>query len=420
MFTGLDGYDVAILLLGVAALGAALLPRLIRDHPISFPILYLGAGVVVFALPIGIGPWHPLEHGEVAERLTELGVIVALMGVGLKIERPFGWRSWPETWRLLAVTMPVTIALAALLGYWAMGLAPASAMLLGAVIAPTDPVLAADVQSGAPGSEEEEGVVRFSLTSEAGLNDGLAFPFTNAAVAMAVAGASPGDWILEWLAVAVVWKIAVGVAAGWLVGKALAFLVFEVTTGETPHARMAEGLLALAAALVSYGLTEIAQGYGFIAVFVTALAIRQWEREHEYHRELHDFAEQTERLFMAAILVLLGGALVAGLLAPLTWPMAAVGVLLVFGVRPLAGLLGFVGHRGVDGFERATIAFFGIRGIGSLYYLAHGLEAADFPREAEVWALVGFVVVLSVVVHGLTAKPVVDRLDRRRSAPEPG
>lgn len=424
-FVALDGYDVGLLLVGLAALGAAVLPRLLSERTVSFPLVYLAAGVVAFSLPIGIGPWHPLAEGEVTERLTELGVIIALMGVGLKIDRPFGWRAWSETWRLIAITMPLTIAMAGLLGYWAVGLAPATAMLLGAVIAPTDPVLAADVQSGDPdvGDEPEdddaelgEDEVRFALTSEAGVNDGLAFPFTNAAIAMTVAGAAPRNWIVEWFAVAFVGKILIGLVAGWLVGKALAFLVFEVTAGETSLARMTEGLIALAATLVSYGLTELAQGYGFIAVFVTAVTIREFERSHDFHREVHHFVEQAERFLMAVIVFLLGGAIVAGLFDPITWEMIVVAVLVVFVVRPAFGTLGLVGHRNTGRLERGTIAFFGIRGIGSLYYLSHGLEEASFAQDAEVWALVGLIVVISIVVHGLSATPWMDRLDERRAA----
>jgi sodium/hydrogen antiporter len=420
-FLELDGYDVGLMLVGVAALGAAVLPRLLSERPVSFPILYLAAGILAFSLPIGIGPWHPLEEKEVTERITELGVIIALMGVGLKIDRPFGWRAWSETWRLLAVTMPLTIAMAGLLGWWAVGLAPATAMLLGAVIAPTDPVLAADVQSGEPvvgedAQEVDEGEVRFALTSEAGLNDGLAFPFTNAAIAMAVAGASPHHWFVEWFAVALVGKVVIGVVVGWAFGKALAFLVFDVTAGDSTLAKMSEGLVALAATLFSYGLTELAQGYGFIAVFVTALSIREYERTHEFHHELHHFAEQSERLIMAVILFLLGGAIVAGLFAPLTWEMILVAIALLFLVRPALGIIGLLGHTRTDRLERGTIAFFGIRGIGSLYYLAHGVESASFEQEAEIWALVGLVVTISIVVHGLAATPWMAHLEQREQA----
>ena len=267
------------------------------------------------------------------------------------------------------------------------------------MLAPTDPVLASDVQVGPP-HEPEEDEVRFSLTSEAGLNDGLAFPFVNLAVAMALHGAAPGSpWTLEWLAVDVAWKIAAGLVVGLLVGQGLGLLIFHYVE----HPRLPEAgdnLVALGIPLLAYGLTELAHGYGFLAVFVAALALRRWERSHHYRGRLHEFAEQIERLLMMILLVLFGGAVAGGLLEPLTWPAALVGLACLLLVRPFAGLVGLAGsgHR-LD--ERAAISFFGIRGIGSFYYLAYAYNTAEFGAEAEfLFAVVGFVVLASIVLHG--------------------
>jgi NhaP-type Na+/H+ or K+/H+ antiporter len=173
-----DLLDLTYAVFGVGALLAALLPRLLADRPLSMPMVFLGLGAALFALPLGLPDPDPLAHPGVAERLTEVGVIIALMGAGLKLDRGLGWRAWSSTWRLLAIAMPLTIAGTALLGWWWVGLAPAAAVLLGAALAPTDPVLASDVQVGEPSAEENaEDEVRFALTSEAGLNDALAFPF---------------------------------------------------------------------------------------------------------------------------------------------------------------------------------------------------------------------------------------------------
>jgi NhaP-type Na+/H+ or K+/H+ antiporter len=223
-----DLIDLCYAVLGLAALLAGLLPRLLASRPLSMPIVFLGLGMALFALPLGLPDPNPLRHPHLTERLTEIGVIVALMGAGLKLDRRLGWRSWSTTWRLLAIAMPLTIAGTALLGWWWVGLAPAAAMLLGSALAPTDPVLASDVQVGEPGGHEEgEDVVRFSLTSEAGLNDALAFPFVYAAIAMAAQGANPAAWIGEWLAVDVVYKVVVGIAVGALVGRMLGWLFFR-------------------------------------------------------------------------------------------------------------------------------------------------------------------------------------------------
>jgi NhaP-type Na+/H+ or K+/H+ antiporter len=409
-----DSPSLVFALAGLAALGGALLPRLIGHLPASPPMVFLALGFVVFALPFGLDPVEPLDHGRVTEHLTEVGVIVALMGAGLKIDRPLGWRSWRPTVRLLAVTMPLTILLTALLGWWAVGLAPAAALLLGAVLAPTDPVLASDVQVGPPGGRpDEEDDLRFSLTSEAGLNDALAFPFTNAAVAMALAGTHVQVWLAEWLAIDVLYKLAVGLVGGVLVGKLLGLIAFR-TPENVRLASRGEGFVALAGTFLAYGLTEVAGGYGFLAVFVAAVALRRAEHDHAYHQTLHSFAEQTEQLLMIALVVLLGGAVAGGVLDPLTWPAALVGLTVLFVVRPLTALVGLLG-TGTRWGERGAIAFFGIRGIGSLYYLAYALNSATFPRADLLWALVAFTVVVSIVVHGTTATAVTRRLDARRT-----
>lgn len=425
-------YYTVLIVIGLAVLGAAVLPRLLSDKPASFPLIYIGAGVVVFVLPLGLAPPNPLEYPKLTERLTELVVIIALTGAGLKLDRPFGLRAWGITWRLLGVAMPLTILLTALLGWQFLGVHIATAVLMGAVIAPTDPVLAADVQTGPPSEgtdeevdpEEQEGTIRFGLTSEAGLNDGLAFPFTNLAIAMAASvGASSLDWLWEWALVDVGYKIVTGVVVGYLIGKVLAKLVFG-RYGTTQLAEVMAGAEALAATLLSYGITEQVHGYGFIAVFVTALVLRHHEWDHPYYEKLHEFAVVVERLLTAAVLVLFGGAIAGGLLDPLTLRTILVGLVVVFVVRPLTGLISLVGFP-ASWSERAVISGFGIRGIGSFYYLAFALHEASFQQMElliaanEVWALVAFIVITSSVVHGVTATPIMNKLDRMRTERRP-
>jgi NhaP-type Na+/H+ or K+/H+ antiporter len=424
--TLLQSYDLLLVIAGLAVLASAVLPRLLSDKPLSPPMVLLGLGFVAFALPLGLEAPDPLEHGMLTERLTELAVIIALMGAGLKLDRPPGWRAWMATWRLLAITMPLTIVAAAVLGWGLAGFVPAAAMLLGAVLAPTDPVLATEVQVGAPGEGYEEGEadkhdpagaeveVRFSLTSEAGLNDGLAFPFTSAAIAMAMAGPAPGNWIGSWLLVDVAYKLGVafvlGLVLGWLMARTILSL-----PAKTELAKAITGMSALAATLIVYGTTEYAGGYGFVAVFIAACAIRNYERDHEYHESLHVFTEQAEMLLTAGIVLALGGAIAGGLLAPLTWSLALVGLLLVFVVRPAAGAIGLLGFGDATWSERAAISFFGIRGVGSLYYLSYAINEEEFPGKETLWALVAFVIVLSIIVHGIAGAPVMGVLDRRRA-----
>jgi len=402
--------DLVFALIGVGALLAGILPRVLDRRPLSLPIAFLALGMVVFALPLGLPDVDPLKHPKLTEHLTEIGVIVALMGAGLKIDRPLSRRGWTSTWRLLAIAMPVTIAATALLGWWWAGLVPASALLLGATLAPTDPVLASDVQVGEPTDEEDsEDEVRFALTSEAGLNDGLAFPFVYAAIGMAtVAGLG---WVGEWVWQDVLYKGVVGVVGGLVIGKLLGKLFFRARQEALQLARHSEGFLALAATFLAYGLVEVAGGYGFVAVFVAARGIRSAERSHDYHQVLHDFAEQTERLLTVMLLLLFGGAVVTGLLAPLTWPAALAGLTLVLVIRPLIGFLSLRGAPGRTA-EHWVIGAFGIRGIGSFYYLSYALTHAAFPGVDLLWATVGFVVLSSVVMHGIASTPVMELLDR--------
>jgi NhaP-type Na+/H+ or K+/H+ antiporter len=407
-----DSYILTLAFVGAAILGAAVLPLLLAGRPLSFPIVYVALGMAVFALPLRLPTADPLAEGDVVERMTELAVIVSLMGAGLKIDRTIGWASWRTPRRLLVLAMPLTITGVAILGWWAAGLAPAAALLLGAVLAPTDPVLAADVQVGPPGGEAED-EVRFGLTSEAGLNDGLAFPFTNAAIAMAAAGsAGVGSWLGGWVLDDVLLKLGIGLTVGVAGGRAVGAVLFRLPTTRR-IAESTEGFVSLATTLLVYGVAELCHGYGFVAVFVAAYVLRHHERDHEYHEVLHASSESIERLVSAALLVLLGGAVVDGALAPLTLRGAALGLAVVLLVRPIAGWLALL-RTTMPQSERWALAFFGIRGIGSVYYLAYALNEAEFADADQLWAIVAFVILVSVLVHGVSAAPLMKRVDARR------
>ena len=292
----------------------------------------------------------------------------------------------------------------------------ALALLLGASLAPTDPVLASDVQVGKPRSGEED-EVRFALTSEAGLNDGLAFPFVHLALAFGLAAGASGGWpglsvLGGWLLVDVLWRVCAGVGVGWLVGRGLGWLTFGRSRSKLSGTR--DGLVAIGATLVAYASAEICHGYGFLAVFVAALVLRDTERNHEYHEALHDFSEQMERLLMMLVLVLFGGAIATGLFASLTWTDCLAALVIVLLIRPLAGWISLIGS-GHPARERGLIAFFGIRGIGSFYYIAYGVNHGEFGSSERLWAITGLVVLVSVVVHGISATPAMRWLDRTRS-----
>ncbi|SFP34361.1 NhaP-type Na+/H+ or K+/H+ antiporter [Geodermatophilus dictyosporus] len=412
----LDPTGLAYAVAGLATLVAAVLPRLLAQRPLSLPIVFVAVGAVVFALVEALPTPDPIRHETVAVHLTEVVVIVSLMGAGLALDRPVGWRRWRTTWRLLGITMPLTVVAVALLGGWLLGLGAAAAVLLAAALAPTDPVLATEVQVGEPTDEADgEDEARFALTSEAGLNDGLAFPFTYAAIAIAAAGAAPGGWLAEWLAVDVLWRLAAGIAVGYAVGWVLRALFFSRPAEDVGLAERAEGFIALTGVSLAYGTAELAQGYGFVAVFVCACTVRAAERAHGRHRVLHAHVEQLERLLTVVLLVLIGGAVGRGILAGVSVAEVVLALAVLLVVRPVAGWLGL--SRGRTGHaERGVIASFGVRGIGSLYYLAYGLSEADVPGAEQLWRVTVLVVVGSVVLHGVTAGPVMRWLDRRREA----
>ncbi len=406
-FLASDHYIVLLLFLGLVFLSAAVLPRLLRNVLVSLPLVLIAFGALLGWPIMGRFVADPVVHGTWVERLAEMAVIISLMSAGLKLDRPIGLKRWSSTWRLLIITMPICIVVLVVGGHWLLGLPLAAAVLLGAVLAPTDPVLASDVQVGPPG-EGGEDEARFALTSEAGLNDGLAFPFVNLALVIAATGLA-GAGLGEWLLVDVLWKIGAGTLMGIAIGHFVAKLVFRFSGWDA----ISDGFVAIALTFVAYAATELVHGYGFLAVFAAAVMFRRNERNKVDHKELHDFSEQVERMLMSVLLILFGMALVHGLLDPLGWKGMVLGLFFLLVARPVAGWLGLSGTS-TPRKLRAVIAFYGIRGIGTFYYLAYGLNHAELPdgTAREVWAVAAWVVLLSVLLHGTTATFVMQRVDK--------
>jgi NhaP-type Na+/H+ or K+/H+ antiporter len=401
--------------LGVVVLLVSWAPKGLQRLPLSLAMVCVGLGAGIFSFDILSFNPDPRTWDTVTERLTELVVIISLMGAGLKLDRRVGWKGWQPTWRLLAIAMPLTIAATAWLGMAGLGFSLAMALLLGAAMAPTDPVLASDVQTGPPGSGEDN-EVRFNLTAEAGLNDALAFPFVNLAILVSMAGTAAwaGQGLGEWLAIDVGWKLLAGGVTGWAVGKAMGWLMFSVH--KRGLSRHADGLVAIGATFIAYAATEIVHGYGFLAVFVCALTIRASEREAEFHQQMHDFAEQIERLLMMLVLVLFGGALANGLLDALTWTDVGIGLAILFIVRPVFGYLSLVGSP-LPRRDKVMLAYLGIRGLGSVYYVAYALNHGEFGDSERLWAITGFIILTSIIVHGVTSTPLMTLIERLGGRP---
>ncbi|MEW4448692.1 cation:proton antiporter [Qipengyuania sp. JC766] len=408
-------------LFGLGMMLAVGLEKWLLRYWLSLPIAYVGVGYLVFSLPLGMPTFNPATDGFDAltlEYVTEFIVIVSLMAAGIAIDRPVSWTNWRQIWPLLAIAMPLTILAVALLGWWGLGLVPASAILLGAVLAPTDPVLARSVQVGPPG-ESQRHDVRFSLTTEAGLNDGLAFPFTHLAIAvLGMTALWPG--LIEWAALDLVWRIAAGCAVGYGVGRLGAWYVFEREADapiedveqERPRYSTSEGLIVLGTLLLAYGAAELVNGYGFLAVFVGAVTARQRENASRYHKISHHFIDQIEQIVLVAVLFGFGAMLAGGVLDALTLPAAAIAAALVFVIRPIGGLLA-ESLSGLPWQGKLAVAFLGVRGMGSIYYLAYGQTHGDFPQLALLWATVSFAILLSIVVHGIVSGPFIALVERR-------
>lgn len=410
-----EHYKLWLLAIGIVVLLVAWLPLLLKRLPLSLPIIFVAVGMALFAFtPLAIFSPLPVDAPLLIEKATEFIVIISLMGAGLKIGRPMTWANWRITTRLLAVVMPLTIIAIAASGYWIIGLPLASALLLGACLAPTDPVLASDVQIERPDGDDGD-EARFALTSEAGLNDALAFPFVYLAIAAATAGLSMNT-IGLWLWHDVVWRLVVGglmgASGGWLLGQ----IIYQLPN-DTRLSRTGDGFIALGATLAIYALTEFAHGYGFLAVFVAGLMLRRSADGDDFNSELHDFADETERLVMMVLLVLFGGMLTGGgLLESVGWDSVIVAALVLLVIRPVIGWLSLIDIKR-HALEKFVIAFFGIRGLGSVYYLAFALNHGDFKQMDVLWETVGLIVLGSVILHGLSVTPIMRHLNKKIGRP---
>ena len=405
----LEGHYFTILFgLGALILLVAWLPVVLKKLPLSLPIVCVTIGIVVFSFaPFSSLAPHPDKTPALVERAAELIVIVSLMGGGLKIERAVAWKSWNVTWRLLGIAMPLTILLVLLLGHLLLGLGLATALLLAGSLAPTDPVLAGDVQIEHD-ENEEEAEAKFALTSEAGLNDALAFPFIHLAIAIAAAGSLTGGVLADWALRDVLWKLTAGVVVGTALGWLVGLIIYRLPSGSR-LSKTGDGFIALGATLVVYTATEFAHGYGFLAVFVAGLMIRRAAQGHDFNKRLHDFADESERLLMMLLLLLFGGMLAAGLLEGVGWEEVTFAAVMLLVIRPLAGWISLIGVQRPK-VELAIISFFGIRGLGSVYYLSYGFNHAAFDYEYSLWGTLGLIIAASILMHGVLVTPALRRL----------
>ncbi len=429
------------LAVGVVLTAMALAGSVLRRLPLSSSMIYLAAGAILGPLGLGMIIIDPVGGGSgLLEIVSEVAVILSLFTAGLKLRLPISDRGWWIPVRLAFVSMALTVGFIALAGVTLLGLPLGAAVLLGAILAPTDPVLASDVQVGHPGDRDE---LRFALTGEAGLNDGTAFPFVM--LGLGLLGLHDlGANGLRWVAVDVVWAVVVGLAVGVLLGTLVARLVVHLRSAHREAVGLDE-FLALGLIGVSYGAALLIGGYGFLAVFAAGLALRRIERtrtdeevadeleagegrgsgsqeEVATHpetapafmaRALLTFNEQLERIGEVAVVVLVGAALtIVGVPLAVAW----FAPLLFLVIRPLAVLVGLAGAS-VSRTRLTFIGWFGIRGVGSVYYLTYAITHDLQPDVAQTLAAITLsVVVASVLVHGASVTPLMSRYERRQKA----
>ena len=410
-FFGFSSYHVFLVAIGIVVILAYWLPRFFSNREPAAPGLLVLFGAVAFwFLPDIRAMMDPREFPTPWEVVSEMVVIIALFGAGLRIDNLSSWERWSPTVRMLAIAMPITVVAVAFLGTWMAGMTIAGAILLGAVLAPTDPVLAGDVQVGPP-LEGGEHPVRFALTTEAGLNDGLAFPFVYLGLVVAAEGFAPAEWGLQWLAQDVVYRIAVGTLAGIALGWVLGQVIFRFpSTAILAESKAA--VIVLPGIFAVYGLTELVEGYGFISVVVAGAVLRRIERDHTFHRDLHDFSEVIEHALTALVLVALGAVLPI-LLFGIDWTHVLIVLALIFVIRPLGGWVALQGTN-LTARERLAVAAYGVRGIGSIYYLGYAAAKIEFVNEGQLWGMVGIAILLSTTLHGFTAGLVIEEVENER------
>jgi NhaP-type Na+/H+ or K+/H+ antiporter len=415
-FSFADPFAIGMAFLGIAIFAAIGALSHQHDRAFSASIFYLGFGLVAAAgLHVLDIAWiDPFDDSKVFEHASEVAVIVALFATGLKLERELTFHGWRNVTRLLLVAMPLTIGAIALFGHLAMGLSAGAAIALGACLAPTDPVLAGDIGVGPPGDEDER-EPNFSITGEAGLNDGLAFPFLLLGVAIAD-GDSLFEWALADVLYASVTGLAIGAALGWGVSALVVWLRDRGLLASELDAWVAVGAVALI-----YGASEVVGSYGFLAAFAGGVGFRRYEHTHEHNRGVHQGAEVVGDVAELALILLLGSCVtLAGLQVPGLGGWLLVPLLLLV-IRPVAVLAGLTGAREPLR-ERLFVGWFGVRGIGSLFYAAVAIGIGAFGAEEQrvLFWTVAAVVIVSIAVHGSTATPLTRRwVLRQVGAAEP-
>jgi len=424
------------MLVGGLLLIMGLTSSIIKRSPVTSAIIYLAVGLLVGPTALDLFHFNPLKESALLKVLTEVAVLISLFSAGVKMPLPFSLTRWRAPMLLATLAMTLTIAMVAAFAYYVLDLPLGAGVLLGAILAPTDPVLATDVQIRHPGDRDQ---LRFTLTCEAGMNDGSAFPFVM--LGMGLLGLHElGEFGQHWLMVDVLWATLGSIAIGVSAGTALARVGWKLRREPLKHELM-DDFIGLGLIGVVYGVTVLLHAWGFLAVFFAAVALRQTELKLAkatqdsldgrttqevagMDAELHPvpapsplvsegslvFKEHLERLSEVILILLIGGTL---FLNSWSWNAVGLALFLFMVARPVSVLVSLIGTR-TPWRIRSLACWFGVRGIGSLYYLMYAIQQGlPEPVALELIKLTLIVVTLSIVLHGTSVKPLMDYFWRR-------
>ena len=407
------------LLLGCLMLARGLWGTPIARLPFTSAIIYLAIGMLLGPVGLHFFAFDPFAAAPLLEVLTEVAVLISLFSAGIKMPVPFTLRRWGPPIRLAWMAMALSVGLITLFSCVVLGLPLGAGVLLGALLAPTDPVLASDVQLRHAGDQDP---LRFTLGCEAGMNDGSAFPFVM--LGLGLLGLHDlGAHGLRWLGVELIWGTLGAILIGALCGTALARVNFALRARRPGH-EVLDDLMGLGLIAVVYGLGLAAHVWGFLAVFCAGVALRQTEQTLARRNAVVTaddappavsdgtllFKEHLERLSELTLVLLLGGAVTTLLF---DWRSWAAALFLFFVARPVSVLVALLGSR-TSPRMRVIAAWFGVRGIGSIYYLMYAINhGLPQPLAQQLINLTLAVIVLSIVMHGTSVTPLLDRFWRK-------
>jgi sodium/hydrogen antiporter len=378
------GFGEAVLLFGGLLAVVAALSGLMKGTVLSASVLSVALGILLAAT----GVVHVDATDRSIVELIELALILTLFSDGMFVERELLRRHWSPVARALVIAMPITMAL---LGLAAKVLFPdlswAEALLLGAVLSPTDPV----VTSAVVASRLVPSAVRHTLNLESGLNDGLALPFVLFFLVLASPGGDAGTEAAKLAGEAVV-GATIGLGLGALAGR----LHHHLPGGGLTQRY--EGIYAVGFALVAFGLAEVSFGNGLIAAFVCGIAMAAVERD--VPQGFVEFAENTSAILQVLTFFVFGALIVATGFHHSVPPLVLFVLFALIVARPAAVLLSFI-RTGIPRPQKLFMAWFGPKGVASMLFALFVLKS-DVGDATLIFDVAAVTIIASIVAHGLT------------------